>query len=119
MIPNGWNPIINDHRKRERYEPKVKTLNFPQNALRLSKLKKVLIYETNSSTPYVVRYHGLLNGYFEVKLIEVVGPLNLDCAKGRTLTPSKKLPNTGLHSMTSPSSMVTDREKGMNQKSKL
>jgi hypothetical protein len=72
-----------------------------------------------SSTHYVVKYHGFLNGFFGVKLIEVVAPLNLDRAKGRTLTPSKKLPNTGLHSMTIPSSMVTDREKGMNQKSKL
>jgi hypothetical protein len=52
MIPNGSKPIINDDRKREKNEPKVKTLNFPQNALRLSELKKVLIYETNSSTHY-------------------------------------------------------------------
>jgi len=51
-------------------KPKVKTLNFPQNALRLSELKKVLIYETNSSTHYVVKYHGFLNGFFGVKLIE-------------------------------------------------
>jgi len=49
-IPNGSKPIINDHRKRERHEPKLKTLNFSQNTLRLSELKKVLIYETNSST---------------------------------------------------------------------
>ncbi len=71
MIPNGSKPIINDHRKRETSEPKVKTLNFPQNALRLSELEKVLIYETNSSTHYVVSYHGFLNDFVGVKLIGV------------------------------------------------
>jgi hypothetical protein len=93
MIPNGSKPIINDDRKRERNEPKVQTLHFPQNALRLSELKKVLIYETNSSTHYVVRYHGFLNGFFGVKLIGVHrsrGTLELGPCQGKNFNSIQK-----------------------------
>jgi hypothetical protein len=93
MKPNGSKPIIKDHRKRERYEPKVKTLNFPKNALRLSELEKVLIYETNSSTHYVVRYHGFLNGFFGVKLIgfhRSRGTLELGPCQGKNFNSIQK-----------------------------
>jgi len=93
MIPNGSKLIINGHRKRERYEPKVKTLNFPQHALRLSELKKVVIYDTNSSTHSVVRYHGFLNGFFGVKLIGVHrsrGTLELGPCQGKNLNSIQK-----------------------------
>jgi hypothetical protein len=93
MIPNGSKPIINAQRKRERNEQKVKTPNFTQNALRLSELKKVVIYETNSSTHYVVKYHGFLNGFFGVKLIGVHrsrGTLELEPCEGKNFNSIQK-----------------------------